>query len=228
MSKKIFYTLFITSFLCQLSCKTIVSKDFDGYSTRFVSDFRELFPDEGPLSIDNVFLEKLAIPTPTYLDSVRQFHQNYTSELKQFDRSILSATNAKGAQKVDNILKSVGNFLTDYSHNPQRFNVLNGFKRILNADYASDDYRTKTLLSKLEQVPIYYETAKQCLNNVNRQSADAAVEQHLATFLFFENELPVFLEKNGQAGPPQYKAQIEASKLAIKDYVAFVESFRLN
>jgi hypothetical protein len=169
---------------------------------------------------------------------VRQFHQSHTSELKQFDRSILSATNAKGAQKIDNILKSVGNFLTDYPHNPQRFNVLNGFKRILNAEYASDDYRAKTILSKLEQVPIYYETAKQCLHDVNRQSADAAVEQHLATFLFFENELPVFLEENGgtekmgtsrEGGTSYpYKTQIEAAKLAIKDYVAFVESFRLD
>jgi hypothetical protein len=228
MSKKILFSLIITSFLCQFSCKSIVAKDFDSYSTHFVTDFRELFPDEGPLSIDNVFLGKLAIPTPTYFDSVRLFHQKYVAELTQFDRSILPTQTLKNVQKVENILKSVGNFSTDYPHNPQRFNVLNGFKRILNADYASDDYRAKTLLAKLEQVPIFYETAKQCLHDVNRQSADAAVEQHLATFLFFEKELSDFFEKNGQLGTPQYKTQIEASKLAIKDYVAFVESFRLN
>jgi hypothetical protein len=226
MYKKIIFILTLLSTVSQFSCGTIVApKDFESVSTKFVADFQQLFPDEGPLSIDNVFLEKLAIPTPTYLDSVRDFHHVYSAELTQFDRAVLPAATLKNVQKVDNILKSMGNFLTDYAQNPQRFNVLNGFKRIAKADYASEDYRAKTLLSKLEQVPLFYETAKQRLNAVNRQAADAAVEQHLATFLFFENELPSFFEKNGT---PQYQGKIEAAKLAIKDYVAFVESFRLQ
>ncbi len=229
MYKKIVFVLALLSIVSQFSCGTIIAPiDFESVATKFVTDFRPLFPDEGPLSMDNEFLGKLAIPTATYLDSVRHFHHVYSAELKQFDRGVLPAATLKNVQKVDNILQSMGNFLTDYPHNPQRFNVLNGFKRITKADYASDDYRAKTLLSKLEQVPLFYETAKQCLNAVNRQAADAAVEQHLATFLFFEKELPLFFEKNGQLTPPQYQAKIEAAKLAIKDYVAFVESFRLN
>jgi hypothetical protein len=228
MSKKILLILFICPILAQFSCETIAPKDFEGFTARFVADFRPLFPDEGPLSMDNVFLGKLAIPTPTYFDSVRAFHRNYSTELKQFDRSSLPPASLKGVQKMDNILRSIGNFIADYTKNPQRFNILNGFRRIMNAEYASEDYRVKTLLSKLEQVPIFYEKAKLCLHDVNRQSADAAVEQHLATFLFFAVELPQFFEKNGQVIPLQYNERIEAAKLAVKDYVAYVESFRLN
>jgi hypothetical protein len=228
MSKKIFFTAFLVSLLSQFSCGTIVQKDFDGFAKRFVADYSALFPDEGPLSMDNVFLPNLSIPTASYFDSVRAFHRQYAAELKQFDRAILANATLRNVEKVDNILKNVSAFMIDYQQNPQRFNVLHGFRRIMNADYASDDYRANILLSKLGQVPLFYETAKERLQNVNRPFADAAVEQHLATFLFFDRELPVFFEKNGQIGTPQYKAQIEAAKLAIKDYVAFVESFRLN
>jgi hypothetical protein len=228
MSKKILFTAILFSIFSQFSCDTIVPKDFEGFAAKFVADFRPLFPDEGPLSMDNEFLGKLAIPTPAYFDSVREFHRNYSAELKQFDRSSLPPASLKGIQKMDNILRSIHSFLSDYPHNPQRFNVLNGFRRIMNAEYASEDYRVKTLLSKLKQVPIFYDASKQRLHNVNRQSADAAVEQHLATFLFFAVELPQFFEKNGQVIPLQYNEKIEAAKLAIKDYVAFVESFRLN
>ncbi|MDZ7877727.1 MAG: hypothetical protein U5L45_08655 [Saprospiraceae bacterium] len=197
---------------------------------RFVGDYRQLFPDESSLSTDNDYLSKLAIPTPTYFDSVRDFHRQYSSKLKQFNRSAMPPTTLKSLQKVDNILKSVDNYLNDYPHNPQRFNVLHGFKRIINADYGTKDYRVQTLLSKLEQVPLFYETAKQRLSKVNRQSADAAVDQHLATFLFFEQELSTFLQQNEQirGATSTYQPKIEAAKLAIKDYAAYVESFRLN
>jgi hypothetical protein len=228
MSKKILLILFFLPTFAQFSCNRATSRDFDAFATQFVADFRPLFPDEGPLSMDNEFLGFLAMPTPTYFDSVRAFHRKYTAELAQFDRSVLPPAGLKGAQKMENMLKSMGNFLTDYPQNPQRFNVLNGFKRIVNAEYASEDYRAQTLLSKLGQVPLFYETAKERLQDVNRQFSDAAVEQHLATFLFFEGELPRFFAKNGQVSPPQYQAKIEAAKLSIKDYVAFVESFRLN
>lgn len=218
----------VLSVFSQTSCEAIAPKDFEAYAQKFVADYRSLFPDESPLSMDNEFLGRLAIPTPTYLDSVRDFQKSYAAELRQFDRSILPPSTLKNVQKIDNILKSIAAFTVDYPHNPQRFNVLYGFKRILNADYASDAYRLETLLSKLEQVPLFYNAAKQGLHDVNRQSADAAVEQHLATFLFFDEELPQFFAKNGQTMPPQYAEKIDAAKLAIKDYVAFVESFRLN
>jgi hypothetical protein len=228
MSKIISFTLLLLCSFVQFSCETLAPKDFEGFAANFVKDFCQLFPDESTLSMDNEFLGTLAIPTPTYFDSVRAFHRNYSGELKEFDRSAVPPAALKGIQKMDNILKSVGNYLNDYTQNPQRFNVSNGFKRIMKADYASEDYRVKTLLTKLAQVPLFYETAKQRLNNVNRQAADAAIEQHFAAFLFFEEDLPTFFQQNGQIAPPQYQAQIEAAKLAIKDYVAYVESFRLN
>jgi hypothetical protein len=228
MYKKFLFITLLLSILSQFSCDSIAPKDFDAFAQKFVDDYRPLFPDESPLSMDNDFLGHLAIPTPSYLDSVRDFQRNYSAELKQFDRSILPTATLKNVQKVDNILKTIGAYLVDYPQNPQRFNVLHGFRRILKADYASDDYRLQTLLSKLEQVPLFYNTAKERLHDVNRQSADAAVEQHLATFLFFDKDLPQFFKDNGRVMPPQYQAEIEAAKLSIKDYVAFVESFRLN
>ena len=222
------YVSLLFTTISLLSCDTIAPKDYNTFATKFVADYRQLFPDESPLSMDNELLGRLPIPTPTYLDSVRDFHRAYTAELAQFDRSILPPATLKNVQKVENILKIIGAFAADYAHNPQYFNVLYGFRRILNADYASDGYRLQTLEAKLAQVPIFYETAKQRLQNPNRVAADAAVEQHIATYLFFNETLPQFFNENGQTMTPPYQAKIEAAKLAIKDYVAFVESFRLD
>ena len=228
MFKNNLYVSLLFTIISLLSCDTIAPKDFNTFATKFVAEYRQLFPDESPLSMDNDLLSRLPIPTPTYLDSVRDFQRAYSVELAQFDRSVLPPSILKDIQKVENILKNIGAFATDYAQNPQRFNVLFGFRRILTADYASDGYRLQTLEAKLAQVPIFYETAKQRLQNPNRTAADVAVEQHIATYLFFNETLPQFFKENGQAMTPAYQAKIEATKLAIKDYVAFVERFRLN
>ena len=83
------YVSLLFTIISLLSCDTIAPKDFNTFATKFVADYRQLFPDESPLSMDNELLGRLPIPTPTYLDSVRDFHRAYAAELAEFDRSIL-------------------------------------------------------------------------------------------------------------------------------------------
>ena len=124
MFRKLLCVNILLSIFSLLSCDTIAPKDFNTFATKFVANYRQLFPDESPLSVDNDLLGRLPIPTPTYLDSVRNFQRAYAAELAQFDRSILPPATLKDVQKVGNILKTIGAFVTDYAQNPRRFNVL--------------------------------------------------------------------------------------------------------
>ena len=219
--------LFIIYCLTVISCSEKPEKDFKAFSDDFVKGYIQLFPDETPLSKENENLVLLALPTSDYLDSVRQFHQLFSTELKQFDTHNPALPHAKDARKVGNILNNVKGFLTDYAQNPVRFNVLHGFKRILEGKYAPDEYRSQTIFDKLAHVPTFYEAAKSQVTTANRSFDDAAVEQQVQTFLFFDKTLPDFLSGR-HLMTPQYTARILAAKLAIKDYVAYVESFRVQ
>ena len=117
--------------------------------------------------------------------------------------------------------------MSEHNHNPLFFNVLHGFKRILESKYANDEYRLQTLFNKLDKVPAFYNAAKDQLVKVNRPLADAAVEQQIQTYLFFDETLTEFLNSRHLL-TPQYLARIDEAKLAVKDYVAFVESFRVK
>jgi hypothetical protein len=186
-----------------------------------------LFPDETPLSKENENLVLLAVPTPAYIDSVQHFHQRFATDLKQFDTQNVASPHAPDARKIETILNNLNGFLTDYSQNPIRFNVLHGFKRILEADYAPAEYRLQTIFSKLAYVPAFYEASKIQLTKANRPLDDVAVAQQVQTFVFFDETLPQFLESR-HLMTPQYAARIQAAKMAVKDYVAFVESFRVQ
>jgi hypothetical protein len=213
-------------FLFFLSCENASKRDFSESARAFLKTYAALFPDETPLSIDNENLANLPIPTVAYMDSVRQFYQFFIQEIRGFPLDDPQFTHRKDAAKMLKILANVKIYLDDYPHNPQRFNVLHGFRRILNADYASDEYRLQTLFNKLEHVPAFYEAAKAQLYQPLRSNADASVEQHFQTFLFFDETLTGFL-KNRKQLTPQYAARLDAAKYAIKDYVAWVDSYRL-
>ncbi len=219
--------LFVILCFSIISCQEKSEKDFQSFATNFVKEYAQLFPDETPLSKNNEKLAFLALPTATYFDSVKQFHQRFSSELKRFNTNSSDFPHGRDVQKVENILKNVGGYLSEHDHNPMFFNVLPGFKRILESNYAADVFRLQTLFNKLDQVPAFYEAAKNQLANADRPLADAAVEQQIQTYLFFDETLTDFLN-NKQLMTPQYLARIDEAKLAVKDYVAFVESFRVK
>ena len=52
------------------------------------------------------------------------------------------------------------------------------------------------------------------------------IDDHLQTYQFFDKTLPDFITTKHHI-TPQYQARLEAAKLAIKDFVAYVESLRL-
>ena len=152
--------LFVILCFTILSCQEKSEKDFQTFASNFVKEYAQLFPDETPLSKNNEKLAYLALPTASYFDSVKQFHQRYSSELKRFNTKSLDFPHGRDVQKIENILKNVGGYLSEHEHNPLFFNVLPGFKRILESNYAADVLRLQTLFDKLDQVPAFYDAAK--------------------------------------------------------------------
>ncbi len=219
--------LFVILCFTIISCQEKAEKDFQIFASNFVKEYAVLFPDETPLSKENEKLAYLALPTPTYFDSVKQFHQRFSMKLKHFDAKNTTFPYGRDVQKVENILKNVAAYLAEHERNPMFFNVLPGFKRIFESKYAADDYRLQTLFNKLDQVPAFYNAAKNQLAQVHRPLADAAVEQQIQTYVFFDETLTDFLN-NKHLMTPQYLARIDEAKLAVKDFVAFVESFRVK
>ena len=210
-----------------VSCDDLSEKDFKSFSTDFVSAYLQLFPDETPLSKDNENLALLALPTSVYFDSLRQFHENMSTELQQFDVNNNAFPYKSEAQKIENILKNIDSYLGDYQTNPIHYNVFYGFNRILTSNYASDEYKLQTIFRKLDGVTAFYEAAKSQLVKADRSLADACVVQHVQTFRFFDETLPNYLNTR-HLMTPQYVTRLEEAKLAIKDYVAYVESFKVK
>ena len=224
MFKKISYIILLLS---AVSCVKKDEKDFSAIATDFVTAYAPLFPDETPLSINNVLLKDLHIPTDSILDSVRIFYENFSAEIKGYKAAELPVATQKDFIKMQNILNNINVYLTNYPNNPTYFNILNGFQRIVQSNYTIPEKRAEILFHKLDYVPAFYEAAKSQLQTADVKKADETLEKHLQTYTFFDKTLPNWVQSNHKM-TPQYQARLQAAKLAIKDYVAYVESLRLE
>lgn len=223
MFKKI---LFITLSLSIVSCQETVEKDFNTVASEFVSDYARLFPDETPLSKTNLELPNLHIPTAQTMDSVKIFYDHFSEAINKFDTTEMTIAVRGGHTKMKNILKNINAYLIDYQTSPAVFNVRYGFQRILNSSFDTPEHRLQILFEKLDKVPSFYQAAKSQLKNANFKQTNKTIEDHLQTYQFFDKTLPDFIAAKHHI-TPQYQARLEAAKLAIKDYVAYVESLRL-
>lgn len=224
MFKKILYVILSLSIF---SCDFSVKKDFNIVVTEFVNDYSKLFPDETPLSKNNPQLHNLHIPDVFMMDSVETFYLKYSVAMDEYNASNMTESDIQSVSKIKNILKKINAYLIDYHYNPLYFNVHFGFKRIMNSSFDTPEHRLQILFEKLEKVPLFYEAAKTQLQSATFQQTNQTIEDHLETYLFFDKTLPDFI-KDQYHITPQYQARLDAAKLAIKDYVAFVESLKLK
>jgi hypothetical protein len=209
------------------SCTSETKKDFQFGVNEFVAEYAPLFPDETPLSINNPELVHLHIPEDSIVNKVRLFHEKFATQIKSYTLSEIPVKLQADFNKMEKILKNIDFYLKNYPSNPTYFNVLHGFQRILNSNYAPANQRLQTLFEKLGEVPLFYEAAKGQLNAADVKKSTETLEKHIQTYAFFDKTLPQILD-DVHFMTPQYQARLDAAKLAIRDYVAFVESLRLQ
>ncbi len=218
---------FVALFSLLLACQENTEIDFTPIKQEFIVQYATLFPDEYPLSISNPNLTLLHIPTQEVLDSVRTFHTFFSQKLKENESASRAKNHVNDYAKMQVILKNINVYLANSQSNPSIYDVRPAFERMINTNFMPLTKRLDLIYEKLASVPDFYEAAKGQLKNVSDKNADLAIQNSITTYIFFSEKLPRLLYQEKKL-TPQYSERLEFTKLAIKDYIAFVESFRLE
>jgi hypothetical protein len=223
--KILLFLLFTSNFSCVFNTEN--EQDFNAFRSDFIQNYARLFPDEVPLSKGSPQPSELHIPDASTMDSVKFFYDKFSIDIKNFNNADLSENDKKDAVKVSNMLKSINSYLVGYQNNPSIFNVSAPFKRLLNSNFDTPENRLQIIFNKLEKVPLFYEAAKSQVKKASVAQADETIERHFETYRFFDITLPDFITTHHHL-TPQYSERLEQAKLAVKDYIAYVESLRLK
>jgi uncharacterized protein (DUF885 family) len=156
------------------------------------------------------------------------FADRWLKRFGQIDAKHLNASERTDLALIDNQLKSMKWYLTDFRSfewNPSDYNVADGFARLLTTDYAPLDKRLATVLKRLKAVPAYYAAAKANLRNPTREHTELAIVQNEGAKGVLGDELDAQVEQSklSAADKKLFHKRLVDARAAIDDYIAFLK-----
>jgi hypothetical protein len=212
------------------------SENFQDAEARFLEKRLFFFPDELPLSTADgkqriETLSKLHLPSPSLLDSLQTWAQNSALEFKRFSAQNLPPAQQKHRAEYLSQIGKILKYTQEFKHNASFYNVGFGFEKIRTSKQIPAAEKWEILNKKLDLVPVFYEKAKANLNATAPKLADFTLEQHIKTLEIFRKIQADLQQKQSQLDNDMRKnllQKIDTAILTIKDYIAFVESFKLQ
>lgn len=218
--------LIVVSLCLLLSCKSNDTDTFQKMIAQFAITYAQVFPDDSPLNADNAQLKHLAIATENWYNANTKMYKQYSAEIQNFSIQSLSPTLQKDAKIMRQLLDKSKVFEKEYASNPQLYNVKKGFERILAAHFSTEK-KIEILNEKINDVPAFYVAAKNILTKSDENIVDLTLEQQAQTLDFFDITLTDFLNDAGKM-TPEWQQKIEAATLSVRDYMAYIQSFKLK
>ncbi len=232
--KRVFLFLFFSPILL-FSCQPDADKvqtEFDGLKTEFVDSLWAIYPGWATWEGNFAYADVLSVPDTDSRAEEKAFSKKYLDKLAAIEYSALDQ-NAKTdyrmmRNRLQNIVWEIDTFKI-HEWDPSGYNVGGSINRLLISDYAPLKERMNNIFSRLQKVPDYYSAAKANLNTPSMPHLTLAVSQNGGTLnnvlggkILDSLKIAGYSEAETQA----FEDALEKARLALKDYVAFLESYR--
>ena len=201
----------------------------------FKSTFLEEFWSLNPTAALNVgyykYDDQLTIPDTKNNLLQLAFETKILSILDSFEIKDLNATNATDLAIIRNQVESSKWYRESFKEgewNPSKYNVAGAFGLLLNTNYKSLDKRLKTISSRLEKVPAYYQAAIANIAQPTLEHTDLAIQQNNGALGIFQNAIPTSLKESTltEAEKAAFQPKLNAAISAIDDYIGWLNDKR--
>lgn len=203
-------------------------EDFKSFEDRFILAFWKQNPGWAAYVGFHDYDSLLLIPNEENRQAEMAFCRAYLDSLKQFDPKKLSTSEQTDLLMIKNQLESTiwyTEVFKDHEWNPSKYNVGGAFGIMINGKYAPLDDRLRAMSAKMVKLEAYYAAAKANIKNPTLQHTDLAISQNKGALAVFGSELvdSVHASGLGHAEKENLFTNIELAKMAIQDYVSFLE-----
>lgn len=200
-------------------------QQFDAYKDQFVEALWKNNPEWASAVGYHKYDSILIIPNATTRNQNIQFAKAHLDSLKQYDFEKLSSNNKTDAQMMQSYLEGVIFNISElkvFEWDPSSYNVSGSFAEILNGSYAPVEDRLRNVNRKMDNIPAYYEAAKQNIKNPTVEHTELAIAQNLGGVSVFETDLKAALEESKLSDIEKKSIVFNADK-AIKAIKGFTD-----
>lgn len=202
---------------------------FDDFKNRFIEAFWELHPQWAAQMGYHKYDGVINIPDDNQREAKMVFAKSYTDSLAQFNSDQLSNANQCDFYMIQDQLESMKWYQEVYRSwewNPSSYNLGEGFALIVNGRYASLDKRITAMAERLKIVPAYYEAATNNISDPTREHTELGIMRNKGSLDVFNATMIDSVDASGLSDQEKQnvKANIELAKMAISDYITFLEN----
>lgn len=202
--------------------------DFDDFKESFVEALWKIEPIWASYAGYHAYDSLLPIPNEANRANKIAFIEHWLSELNTFDVEKLDLLNQVDHRMIkDALLSNKFNIerFKAYAWNPAVYNLGGAFFQVLNYRGKDLDWRITQLSKKLEQIPAYYEAAKQQLASPSRIHTELALKQLQGSLSIFQRDLidSLAVSSHNRGFQKDFKAKVKTATHAIEGFVEYLE-----
>ncbi len=211
--------------------KENINQSFDQFKNDLIEEFWKLNPSYALYVGYYKYDDQLVIPNESANKATLEFSQEKLAALREYDVNQLNSNNAGDYYIIENQLESSIWYINEYKGgewNPSRYNVAGAFGLILNTDYKSLDERLRTISTRLNNVPAYYQTAIQNIKVPTLEHTDLAIQQNKGALGVFDKSIPDKMAESSltEDEKAELKLKLSSATTAINGYINWLESKR--
>jgi len=211
--------------------KENINQSFDQFKNDLIEEFWKLNPSYALYVGYYKYDDQLVIPNESANKATLEFSQEKLAALREYDVNQLNSNNAGDYYIIENQLESSIWYISEYKGgewNPSRYNVAGAFGLILNTDYKSLDERLRTISTRLNNVPAYYQTAIQNIKVPTLEHTDLAIQQNKGALGVFDKSIPDKMAESSltEDEKAELKLKLSSATTAINGYINWLESKR--
>jgi len=207
--------------------------EFDEFKENFLNKTWQFNPSYGVYVGFYKYDDELRIPNGEQRALERVFLATELQALKQFDTTLLSASNAMDLAILEGQIRSQLwqiDVFRSYEWNPASYNPAGSFGVILNTDYKPLTDRLLSISKRLERVPEYYQTA---INNVKAPTLEhlaLAVQQSKGALNMYAKLIPEKVESSSLEGSQKdtLNANLAAAATSVEAYIDWLTNKKLE
>ncbi|MEZ9820879.1 DUF885 domain-containing protein [Shewanella sp. 10N.286.45.A1] len=205
------------------------SLSFQQFSQQFIDDLWVESPTWALYSGFHKYDGVLKVPNEQARQASLNFVNKQSALLASFDKNSLPAGLLTDYRLIENLIGEMRwNIETfkSWQWNPASYNVSGGFAQIINENFAPLDERLLSVLLRMENVPAYYEAARENISNPTLEHTQLAIMQNEGAFSVFNNDLldKVIGSNLSNEQKAQFVTRFNKATKAIKEHIEWLKA----
>ncbi len=205
------------------------AEEFDSLAQDLIEEMLEHSPEWAVRQGRYENADRLTIPDQSQRERTSELVASALARLGRFDQDSLPARQRTDLELLRNRFESMRWYQDEFRSwewMPSNYNVAGTMAVLLNTDFAPEDERLRIILARLDQVPAYYQAARDSISTPTLEHTELAIGQNRGGLSVLGPDLAARVDASGLTKEERalFTSRLQAARAAVESWVDHLET----